>query len=239
MVYPMFRPKRSPASGTTVANAWPGLSTSAKQCQPWVQWVDFLFGEQPAFRPSGTVSSWAPRPAALAIRSAHLDPSLRDALRSLDPVRREKLLQSFTFLKPGVAINPGSRHLGSFDKHLRFIEMARADASFVSSISLGDLDDEERLKDAAALLLRPGQALIKRLGGKRRRGSGKCRLKWRSRVICHSEGRTKPQHGFPSDPAPCRFQNRGHPRASRPRRHPQAPHHLPEHRAAPGTEYPA
>ncbi len=145
-----------------------------KQCQPWVQWVDFLFGEQPALRPSGTVSSWAPRPAALAIRSARFDPSLRDALRSLDPVRREKLLQSFTFLKPGVAINPGSGR--ALDKHLRFIEMARADASFVSSISLGDLDDEERLKDAAALLL-AGAALVERLGGKRRRGSGKCRLK--------------------------------------------------------------
>ncbi len=134
-----------------------------KQSQPWVQWVDFLFGEQPALRPSGTATSRAPRPATVSIRSARFDPSLRAALRSFEPVRREKLRQAFTFLKPGVAIDPGSGR--ALDKHLRFIEMGRAGASLVASASLGALGDEERLKDAAALLL-AGAALVERLGGK-------------------------------------------------------------------------
>ena len=140
---------------------------------PWSEWVDHLFGNQPALHPAGEPVSDAPSAAELAVSCARFDDAVRQAVMSFDPVTRAKFLQAFTFLKPGVKIEPGSGR--ALDKHLRFVEMTRAGASLVAEVSLKRQSNDPSMRHATALLW-GGVLLVERLGGKRRRGSGRCRL---------------------------------------------------------------
>jgi len=135
----------------------------------WNLWVDYLFGDQPA-RSQGPVNS-PPRPAAVSIRSARLPNSLRQAVTG-----RPALREAMTFVKPGVSLNPRSGH--SRTKYLRFEEMARCGAALTAECTF--LNNEEPACQAYALLV-AGSRLLLRLGGKRRRGAGRCR------IVLHSE----------------------------------------------------
>ncbi len=132
----------------------------------WQQWVDYLFGEQPAI--STTAVETAPRHAALSIRAAHLPSTLQQALKE-----KLQLKQALTFVKPGISIDPLS---GCAKKdYLRFEEMVRGGGGFEAKCEL-NLPENDEDKLAAYALLMAGTQLVEKLGGKRRRGTGKCQL---------------------------------------------------------------
>jgi CRISPR-associated protein Csx10 len=149
---------------------------------PWSKWVEYLFGEQPALydrqraqpenAQAGRLSPdpselQNPRRAALSVRAAYLPEDLRQALKT-----KRLAAEAVTFVKPGVKIHPRTGR--ARQDHLRFEEMARAGARLTAECSL-DLKREEDRQVASALLL-AGAQMVERLGGKRRRGAGRCKL---------------------------------------------------------------
>lgn len=132
----------------------------------WSAWVNYLFGSQPALA-EGPVAA-PPRPAALAVRAAHLPEPLRQALAAAGELR-----EALTFVKPGVSIDEETGQ--AKEKFLRFEEMARAGAVLEAECAL-DVPADPEVRQTALALLTASAALVERTGGKRRRGSGRCRL---------------------------------------------------------------
>lgn len=142
----------------------------------WNNWVNFLFGDQPALA-KGVIED-EPRPASLSIRSAYLDRTLRDALRE-----KPKLQQAIAFIKPGVSIDAETG--SAKPDFLRFEEVVRMDAVLTAGFEL-NLSETTSITDPAELrtvqevcyaLLIAGAKMVDRLGGKRRRGVGTCEIK--------------------------------------------------------------
>lgn len=141
----------------------------------WQQWVEFLFGSQPALRERGVLSgtsSGRPQPAALHVDSLHYPTGIRSALQS-----RPLLRAAATFVKPGVAIDPATGR--SADELLRFEEMAAGGIELSGTAELtsgGRTPLTEAQLACASALLDAGARLVDALGGRRRRGAGRCRL---------------------------------------------------------------
>lgn len=135
---------------------------------PWAAWVTYLFGSQPALA-KGPVAR-PPRPAALSVRPARMAEALR---RVLARPEAGWLREAVTFVKPGVSIDEASGQ--AREKFLRFEEMARAGAVLEAECTLHSEGDRVA-RDMAMALLVAGAALVERLGGKRRRGGGRCSL---------------------------------------------------------------
>lgn len=152
---------------------------------PWQTWVSELFGDQPGRDARAT--GLAPRAARLSIRPARLAATLREQLtpmRGVPPLEKQKrtswvaeqdrracLRAALTIVRPGIAID---RATGTVrPDHLRFYEFAcgglvlEADAE----IDLAGVDG----RIASALLL-ASVSMVERMGGKRRRGAGRCAL---------------------------------------------------------------
>lgn len=150
------------------------LGLDEAQTGAWSKLVNHLFGSQPALGdkdPTERHSDPAevPLESAIQIRSATLPTSLREKLTG-DKNRR--LRQFLTFVKPGVKID---RRSGSAQTDmLRFEEVARKGTVLEAECQL-HLKDAATREMASALLL-ASTKLVERLGGKRRRGSGRCRL---------------------------------------------------------------
>jgi len=134
----------------------------------WAAWTDVLFGSQPALARGAHTE--APRPAALEISPAQLLEGLRMRLVGQE---RTVLRQALTFVKPGVAID--SQRGQARPEYLRFEEMARIGTVLEAACILGLPEHNDQQAAASALLLASAQ-LIEHLGGKRRRGAGRCRL---------------------------------------------------------------
>lgn len=139
----------------------------------WTSWVDHIFGSQPALGPNDPSHRHGdptkpPSGSRLELRAARIPMPLRKQLARGD----RRLRQVLTFVKPGVKID---RHSGSAETDcLRFEETARKGMTLEASCRLL-IDDPSERQLAAALLIASAQ-LVERLGGKRRRGSGRCRL---------------------------------------------------------------
>jgi CRISPR-associated protein Csx10 len=136
--------------------AW-GLD-SGDQGGPWHGLLRCIFG--------GDRSSEDPRsqPARLSLGPARLAPALRAALK-----RNPAVKEALVFLKPGVKLKDGVAD----SQMLRFEEVALAGAELSGTLEL-NLDDPWRAP--AIALLAAGALAVERLGAKRRRGSGRCRL---------------------------------------------------------------
>ncbi len=132
----------------------------------WHQWVNYLFGDQRNLA-TGPIEK-PPRPAALSVRPARFPEGFQKALKE-KPLLREAL----TFVKPGIGIDPQTG--AARDDFLRFEEMARSGAAFHAEYSLDGELEPEQLAVAEAFLT-ASAAYIKRLGGKRRRGVGRCQV---------------------------------------------------------------
>lgn len=132
----------------------------------WQQWVEYLFGEQPsiAAQPIETY----PRPAALSIRPAYLPGNFKRALKN-----KPQLQEALTFIKPGIQIEADTGC--AKEDFLRFEEMVRGGTILEAQCEL-NLPDDENQKLATYALLIAATQLVERLGGKRRRGAGKCQL---------------------------------------------------------------
>ncbi|MBW4652151.1 MAG: hypothetical protein KME20_03730 [Kaiparowitsia implicata GSE-PSE-MK54-09C] len=144
----------------------------------WHQWVNLLFGDQPALLDPQNRDQdqeqieQMPRPALLQIRSARLDAVLREALRA-----KPALKPAIAFMKPGVAIDPetGSAMPDCF----RIEELVRMDALLTANHCALDFSEVQLTEDqqkAAYALVVAGAKMVERLGGKRRRGNGLCKI---------------------------------------------------------------
>ncbi|MCF8490814.1 MAG: hypothetical protein K9H18_16730, partial [Rhodospirillum sp.] len=138
---------------------------------PWHDLLLLLFGDQPAL--STARAPARPRPATLSIRAACLPDPLAQVLAH---PTHEQSRAALTFLKPGVHID---RRTGTAKPDfLRFEELVRHTLPFSASLALdlsGAAYDPATHRAASALLV-AGAALARRLGGKRRRGAGLCRI---------------------------------------------------------------
>jgi len=132
----------------------------------WQKWVDYLFGEQPSLAEAAIETP--PRPAALSVRAAYLPESLHKLLK-----HKPELKNALTFVKAGISIDPKSGC--AINDYLRFEEMVRGGTELKAKCEL-NLPQDEKQKKAAYALLIAGTKLVERLGGKRRRGAGKCHL---------------------------------------------------------------
>jgi len=136
----------------------------------WSRLVDHLFGSQPAL--ANTVKRdappfEAPLESSLRIRSARIPNALRDHLVRADC----RLRQALTFVKPGIKIDPAT---GSAQTDfLRFEEVARRGTVLEAECRLSV---PQNAREAASALLIASARVVERLGGKRRRGLGRCRL---------------------------------------------------------------
>lgn len=183
----------------------------------WTQWVNYIFGSQPSVagpEPSEEqrASISAPRSALLSVRAARLPEDLREAVSA-----KRFLHDAVTFVKPGISIHPRTgRTRVDF---LRFEEMARCGAGLTAECELrlpdklhenSEHDEEARL--AATALLVAGACFVERIGGSRRRGSGRCDLfvkgadahSWLSWIEKHQKPVEPPkyQNASPTDDAP-------------------------------------
>jgi CRISPR-associated protein Csx10 len=145
----------------------------------WSRLLAVVFGDQPPVPETfGDSRRGGPRPALLSVRPAHLSPALRAALRAdsrRDDELRFQLRDALTFIEPGVRVDARSGR--AMDDHLRFTEVARGGCILQAEgcrLDLSGLRDVELRRDAWALLI-AGMRMVDRLGGDRRRGSGRCR----------------------------------------------------------------
>ena len=135
----------------------------------WSEAVSDLFGSQPAI----AKSSDAPLGSLIDIRDAHLPDRLAQALATPCPGAR-RLRDALVFVKPGVKIDLATGR--AEPNFLRFEEVARRGATLESRCEL-DLDAFPDVhRPAAVAFLVASARLVQRLGGKRRRGMGDCRL---------------------------------------------------------------
>lgn len=132
---------------------------------PWGRFVQELFGGESR----GTATVGQTTPARLWLTPARLPAALRSAL-----ARKENapLARALVSLRPGVRIDDNGTAAHDM---LRIEEVACAGAVLGAELTLDDsLDGDARC--AAEALLAGGARLTERLGGKRRRGHGRCRI---------------------------------------------------------------
>ena len=129
----------------------------------WQRYVDALFGVQSVGKAAALVGTTSA--AKVRIEAARFEPSLRRQL-----CRSAALRSSLVFVKPGVKLDKnGVAESGM----LRLEEMVLAGTILAGEMTL-DVADEER--PVAEAILQAGARLVERLGAKRRRGHGRCRL---------------------------------------------------------------
>jgi CRISPR-associated protein Csx10 len=149
-----------------------GLDDGENGC--WQKWIDYLFGDQPADSKPPLLEQ-PPRHAALSVRAAHLPDSMCEVLKYRPDSKEDKpaLRDALTFVKPGISIDPKSGC--AIEDYLRYEEMVRGGTVLQAKCELTLPEDEDQKRAAYALLV-AGTQLVERLGGKRRRGAGKCQL---------------------------------------------------------------
>lgn len=129
----------------------------------WCDLLETVFGSQPALSQENSRPT-APRPASMGVRSAHMPVSVKDAVAG-----KPRLHAALTFVKPGVGIDEQTGAARA--NFLRFEEMARAGAVLDAVVDLPFADPH---RTAATALLVAGAAFVEGVGGKRRRGAGRC-----------------------------------------------------------------
>jgi len=172
---PVEKATRAPAApivpAKTLVGVWRDsceLAAHALDSGPtgvWHDWLRFLFGGQYA------TDTNALRPAALVVEGPLRFPErLAELLRE-----RPMVAWATTFRKPGVAID--ARTGTAKANMLRFEEMARAGVTLTGRGRIdGFAELSQAQREVAGALLDAGARLLETIGGKRRRGAGRCRL---------------------------------------------------------------
>ncbi|WJK38040.1 RAMP superfamily CRISPR-associated protein [Solwaraspora sp. WMMA2056] len=151
----------------------------------WYAWVEAVFGSQPGassrqrldpggqFRPQPRTS---PVPAALQGRPLHLPGPVRAAIAALDERSRVLAREAAVLLRPGVQIDV-DRHTAA-DDTLRVEERAAVGLTVTADwqLTFPGLAVGAPVPWEAELLLRAAARLVDAIGGKRRRGAGRCRV---------------------------------------------------------------
>ncbi len=163
----------------------------------WSKVVDAIFGDQPALRarreaedgegladdqPHAEVSDDGdsgrpPCAGVLSLSAARFRDKFACCLRDPTPggkdAGRERLRKALSFVKPGVAMD--TRTGAARHDMLRFEEVARQGAVLEAHGEIR-LDGRwpDKARESAFALLLAATKLVERLGGKRRRGNGRC-----------------------------------------------------------------
>lgn len=133
----------------------------------WQKWVTYLFGDQPALRGPDDQTEYEPLPAALSVKPAHFSPDLQAAL-----IPKPRLHNLICIIKPGIKIEADT---GCAEPDcLRLEEQVRGGAVLTATCELRLPTDKLAQQIAYALLI-AGTQFVERIGGKRRRGAGRCR----------------------------------------------------------------
>lgn len=130
---------------------------------PWSKVLRGLFGGQTAAHKQFWTRTSSP--ARLSVGSAFLRPALRERLAQDDALKR-----ALRFLQPGVKISIKTGR--AEEDHLFLTERVRKGATLEAT--LGPMDPNDPLKPCEIALLVAAATAVERLGGKRRRGSGRC-----------------------------------------------------------------
>lgn len=126
----------------------------------WSDWVEVIFGNQPNVEKNPNKK---PVPAILSIQPARISENLRAKIGD-----DKRLKQALTFVKVGVKIDEQS---GTSETNmLRFEEMGRVGTVLEANVEC------EKMNETVSALLILSAKLVERIGGKRRRGAGKCKL---------------------------------------------------------------
>ena len=139
----------------------------------WRKAVDSLFGHQPETH--GGAEGKEAQPAKIGVGSARLGEDVRRCVVDADEAGRGSgllLSSALVQVHPGVKIDPDTGR--AQENHLFSTERARWDCVLYAEIAYlagGLEEDEARLLDDAI-------KAVRRVGGKRRRGAGACRLAW-------------------------------------------------------------
>ena len=143
-----------------------------KKDQRWKKALIGLFGEQPESH-GGTPGGFASG-AAVGIGSATLSRDLQNYVQELRESSGPDLRAAFFTVRPGVKID---RTTGwALEDHLFSTERVRGCTLYAPVKYLrGPLSEDEKK------LLEDAIRAVRRLGGKRRRGGGRCRLGWLGR----------------------------------------------------------
>lgn len=132
---------------------------------PWGRFAAELFGRDSR----GKTEIGATSPARVWFTPARLPEALR---RALVAPENAALKEALTFLKPGVKLDANGT--AAHDMY-RIEEMAAGGGRLEAEIALDDRLDQAT-RAAAQALLAAGAAAVERIGGKRRRGAGRCRI---------------------------------------------------------------
>ncbi len=134
---------------------------------PWHEVLEAVFGDQPSLRTDDPARP--PRAGVLHLGDARLPEADAAVLRA-----KPALARATTFVKPGVKI---SYKTGAAEPQcLRFDEVARGGLELEAPAVLQlPADAPNAMRLAASALLVAGLARLERLGGKRRRGTGRVR----------------------------------------------------------------
>ncbi|MGH9905801.1 MAG: RAMP superfamily CRISPR-associated protein [Pyrinomonadaceae bacterium] len=161
----------------------------------WSKLTEILFGNQPAL-PNEPVEK-RPHASLIRIASAHYSSNLRNHIkRTIENIAEDRAKSSeddnertanaksykqqlarqiraaSVFIKPGVSIDPATGQAKT--DFLRFEEMGRKGVALEADCVL-DFDSlKDELKPFAKALLLASALLVERIGGKRRRGAGRC-----------------------------------------------------------------
>jgi CRISPR-associated protein Csx10 len=155
----------------------------------WSKWVEAIFGIQPnridQYELNARLASGDKTysRAILLLQPARISANLRDKINSFKPEQQQAAFkQALTFIKPEIKIEEES---GTSETNmLRFAEMGRIHTVLetVCELNFDELDFDkdsataQRQKETIGALLIAGAKLVERIGGKRRRGAGRCKL---------------------------------------------------------------
>ncbi|WFE21040.1 RAMP superfamily CRISPR-associated protein [Solwaraspora sp. WMMD937] len=149
----------------------------------WQDWVEAIFGSQPGassrqrldpggrFRPQQRAT---PVPAALQARPLRLPEEVRRAIAAFDTRDRDLAREATALLRPGVAIDIDRRTAA--DDTFRIEERAAVGLTVTAEWQLIFPGVGSEVPWEAELLLRAAARLVDAIGGKRRRGAGRCRV---------------------------------------------------------------
>ncbi|MDR1375863.1 MAG: RAMP superfamily CRISPR-associated protein, partial [Synergistaceae bacterium] len=141
------------------------IRDAAEKGDRWRKVRTALFGEQPETYEKG--KSAAASAAAIGIGSAVFSPETQKYM-----IEHKDVLASLFVVRPGVKIDPKTGR--SLEKHLFFTEEVRGGCSLSAPLQKTrelSSDEEKLLSDAIKA--------VRRVGGGRRRGRGKCKLEKR------------------------------------------------------------
>lgn len=134
--------------------------------QGWNKLVEALFGSQPIVDKKAAVR---PIPGRIQLSPARISPQTLRAALSANGALRE----ATTFIVPSVALDPATG--AAEEDKLFFTELARVGATLTAEATVGDVDPAQT--DAVRRFLAAAAEGIRAIGGKRRRGAGRCTVR--------------------------------------------------------------